>query len=323
MTADDRFGRNLSAWLREDGAHRVPDHLAEVLVQTVATRQRPWWSSPERWLPVDTTFRATTGPVRWGRLALVAGLIILAAALAVLAVGSRQPHLPEPFGLARNGDIVTSRDGDLFLMDSVALQPRSIEVGEGFDFSPIFSRDGTRMVFLRSDGPIAEPAILTMYVANADGSDARALTPPTESLDWFDWSPDGTRIAYVARGALFVVDVATGELERRPGAGRVHFPTWLPPDGKEILFRVETANPGIFAIAPDGTSKRRAMSTTAGQQRIRLPVDRGVAGRHEDHVHTMVFEWPSAGVRTGCRHGAGDGIPDRDRRESRDGGLLA
>ena len=262
MTTDDRFGRDLSAWLHEDGEHRVPDHLGEVLVHTAATRQRSWWSSPERWLPVDTTFRPRLLPVPpAGRILLVAALILALLVAAILAAGSR-PRLPEPFGLARNGDIVTSRDGDLFLMDGLAVQPRSVEVGEGFDFSPIFSRDGTKMVFLRSDGPIAEPAILTMYVANADGSDARALTPPTESLDWFDWSPDGTRIAYMARGALFVVDVASGELDRLPGAGRVHFPTWLPPDGKEILFRVESAHPGIFAIAPDGTSKRRAISTT-------------------------------------------------------------
>ena len=58
MTTDDRFARNLSAWLQEDGEHRVPDHLTEVLRADAATRQRPWWSSPERWLPVDTTFRA-------------------------------------------------------------------------------------------------------------------------------------------------------------------------------------------------------------------------------------------------------------------------
>ena len=43
---------------------------------------------------------------------------------------------------------------------------------DGFDFSPIFSRDGTKLVFLRSDGPLTEPAVLTLVVANADGSGA-------------------------------------------------------------------------------------------------------------------------------------------------------
>ena len=63
------------------------------------------------------------------------------------------------------------------------------------------------MVFLRSDGPLTEPAILSLYVANADGSEPRPVTPPTKSLDWFDWSPDGQQIAYMASGQLWVVDV--------------------------------------------------------------------------------------------------------------------
>ena len=34
MTTRDTFGRDLSLWLREEGEHRVPDHLAEVLVRS-------------------------------------------------------------------------------------------------------------------------------------------------------------------------------------------------------------------------------------------------------------------------------------------------
>ena len=57
MTTNDVFGRNLSTWLHEDAEHHVPDHLAEVLQRTAVTRQRPAWSSLERWLPMDTTLR--------------------------------------------------------------------------------------------------------------------------------------------------------------------------------------------------------------------------------------------------------------------------
>jgi Tol biopolymer transport system component len=75
-----------------------------------------------------------------------------------------------------------------------------------------------------------------------------------------DWSPDGTKIAYVAKQQLWVVDIATGEPRRVPGAGPAHFPTWLPPDGKEILFRLETRSPAIFATPSDGTGERRLVS---------------------------------------------------------------
>lgn len=293
MTAHDAFGRTLSDWLHEDAGHHLPDHLAEVLEQTAATSQRPAWSSLERWLPMDTTFRPRLVAVQHpGRLLLVAALIILVVAMAIVAVGSRQPSLPEPFGLARNGVLVTSRDGDLFNIDPATVVSRPISVGEGFDFSPIFSRDGTKMTFLRSDGPLTEPAILTLYVANADGSDVRAVTPPTKSLDWFDWSPDGTRIAYMADRVLWVADIRGGEPIRINGTGPAHFPTWLPPDGKEIIFRLETRSPGIFAISPDGTGERRRLSTTAAHNEA----DYQSIAVSPDGSHVTFTRWDADGL---------------------------
>jgi len=215
MTTNEQFERGLTAWLHDDAAFRVPDHLDEVLLASAATGQRSAWSSLERWLPVDTTFRPRLFNMpSVGRVLAVAALILILIAVAVFAIGS-QHRLPAPFGLARNGIFLSSRDGDIYRIDPKTAAAQSFELGEGFDFSPIFSRDGTKFVFLRSDGPIAEPAILTLYVANADGSGRRALTPPTESLDWFDWSPDGTRVAYMSKGFLNVVAVAGGHLRLR------------------------------------------------------------------------------------------------------------
>lgn len=292
MTTDDRLDRVMSSWLHVDADFRVPDHLDEVLQATRVTRQRPAWSSLERWLPVDTTFRPRLFTVpRPGRLLLVAALILLLLAIAILAAGSQQ-RLPPPFGLARNGDLVTSRDGDIYLIDRTTKQSRLISIGDGFDFSPIFSRDGTKMVFLRSDGPLTEPAILTLYVANADGSESRALTPPTKSLDWFDWSPDGTRIAYMATGNLWVTDVADGQPKRLSGAGRVHFPTWLPPNGAEIVYRSETARPAIYAIASDGTGERRRLSTTAANHES----DYQGIGVSPDGSTITFTRWSEAGI---------------------------
>ena len=47
MTTNERFERSLSAWLHEDAAFRVPDHLDEVLAATRETHQRSAWSSLE------------------------------------------------------------------------------------------------------------------------------------------------------------------------------------------------------------------------------------------------------------------------------------
>jgi Tol biopolymer transport system component len=265
MITNDRFERDMSSWLHEDATFRVPDHLAEVLEVTRVTRQRPAWSSLERWLPVDTTFRPRfLNLPQPGRLALLAGLILLLVALAIVAIGSRQPRLPEPFGLAANGVLVTSRDGELYTVDPTTSLSSPLVIGDGFDFSPIFSRDGTKIAFLRSDGPISGPAILTMMVANADGTGLHDVTPATENMEWFDWSPNGTQIVYMASGQLWVADVAGGAPRMLPGTKPAHFPTWLPPDGREIVFRLETVHPTIMAIRPDGTGLR-PLSTKRAQ----------------------------------------------------------
>ena len=76
MTTNDAFGRTLSAWLHEDAEHHVPDHLDEVLARSVASRQRPAWSSLERWLPMDLTTRVSAFTLpRPGRVLLIAVLL--------------------------------------------------------------------------------------------------------------------------------------------------------------------------------------------------------------------------------------------------------
>jgi WD40-like Beta Propeller Repeat len=265
MTANQDFERQLGAWLRDDSAGRVPDHINQVLVQSVATRQRSWWSSPARWLPFDADRRVRTIPFD-GRRSLLLMVIVAAivAALLILAVGSRR-HLPPPFGPARNGAVVVSQNGDLFSVDpknglATLLAGNS---KEDDDFGPVFSRDGTKLAFLRS-------AIggLEIVVANADGSAAHVVSPAVEGLDWLDWSPDGTRIAFLSQvpaTAGHHINVVNDDgsalttLEVGRPANQI---SWLPPDGTEILFRGEHVidsdpPPGIFAVRPDGTRPRQ------------------------------------------------------------------
>ena len=55
MTLNDGFERTVSDWLDEQAGQGMPSYLDETLARTTRTRQRPWWSSPERWLPMDMT----------------------------------------------------------------------------------------------------------------------------------------------------------------------------------------------------------------------------------------------------------------------------
>ncbi len=266
MITNDSFGKDLSTWLQEEGEHRVPDHLAEVLVRTASTRQRPWWSSPERWLPVQATLRLAPSP-RLAWLLLIVALIIALSAAFLIVSGSRLA-LPAPYGPARNGQLVIGMDGDIDRMDPVTHQRTPFISGETWDFGLGFSRDGSRFSFARlASAPAAaagDPA-LAIVVADADGSNVRALTGQIQGNCWADWSPDGRRIVYSSKrpdgyGLLNIVDVATGvSTSLDPGVSvGCSLIAWRPPDGNEIVFRGDgPGQHGVFAIRPDGTGFRQ------------------------------------------------------------------
>ncbi len=262
MTTNDAFGRNLSAWLHEDAEHHVPDHLDEVLARSVATRQRPAWSSLERWLPMDLTTRVSAFTLPWpGRVLLIAALLLALVGLAVLAVGSRQQRLPAPFGPAANGLIGTWSDGDIYLSEPDGSQSRAVVTGPTDDLAPFFSRDGTRFAFLRQTAPDQH----LLMLAAADGSDVRPLLDtPLTSADWFDWSPTDDRLAVVhtleGKRVLSIVDVEAGTLQTLGLRGLEvdNSVYWRPPNGTELVFSArpvagEPGSVGIYSIRADGS----------------------------------------------------------------------
>jgi len=268
MNANDTLDRALAEWLREDSEHRVPDHLEAVLERTRATPQRPWWSTLGRRLPIDVSLpRAPLSRSgSWRPILALVTIALLLAALVLLAVGSRR-QLPPPFGLARNGIVITAVNGDLFSVDpgTGAKTPLVSDSPDEVDFGPGFSRDGTKISYLRS--VIGGQQLV---VANPDGDDAHAVTPVMETIDQADWSPDGSRIVVLSRVlSVGQIHVVTTDRSGFDTTIELPFPanqvSWLAPSGAEILFRGEhlldkDPPPGIFAIGPDG-SGLRSLST--------------------------------------------------------------
>ena len=277
MDRTDDFALTVSAWLHEDARHHAPDDLDAVLRRTRTERQRPAWSSPERWLPMDITASRTAfnRPAYVRGLALLIVLALLIAAVVAVGIGSRR-QLPAPFGLAQNGAVVASADGDILAVDPKTGKISPLIADRSFDFGPAFSRDGTKFTFLQDpDGPDVDTG-LSIVVANADGGGARPVTPLVRGLDGHDWSPDGAQIAFLSRpkgdgttpALINVVNVdGTGLRTLEIGMG-ASYVSWLPPDGNEIVFRSEHLKagdplPGIFAVHPDGTGLR-PVSTRPG-----------------------------------------------------------
>src|SRR4051794_41799315 len=93
MNAHDGFDRTVADWLDEQAGHGMPAYLDEILVTTTRARKRPWWSSLERWLPMQMTLRLAPAPrIAW--LLVVIGLVVAVGA-AVLVIGS-PPRPPAP-----------------------------------------------------------------------------------------------------------------------------------------------------------------------------------------------------------------------------------
>jgi len=262
MTSTARLEQDLTIWLSETAMPRTPDYADEILDEVAHIRQRPRWTFLRRWLPVPEI--AWNAPV--GRRTALGGVLLLVLALLLAAVaifvGSRRPPMPPPFGLAANGLLVSSHDGDIVLVDPDTLTARTIVAGIYSDEHPRWSLDGTRLAFLRQTGSgqaivIADDSgrilAITDEFANPDSDSVR-------------WSPDSRQIAVVANGApgraIYLVDVATGltrKLKSRYVDGEIF---WRPPDGGQLLAKagnygerlglVSTADGGI-ADVPTGS----------------------------------------------------------------------
>ena len=277
MTTVDRLELELSEWLDAESAYHLPDHLGEVVAQTAVTRQRPCGRASKGGSPwMCPLARARSLPPRLGRVILIGLLVLALVGLAIVAAGSRQPRLPAPYGLARNGVLISSADGDIAGLDPVTYASSPLIGGPSFDFGPLFARDGTRFLFLRGapDGCGQPDCGLILVVANADGTGVHELTAGVPAIDQVDWSPDGTQIAILAQapgGNGHVIEVvdADGSGRRSLDVGRpAHAISWLPPEGDEIVFRGEQLTPedppsGIFAVRPDGSGLRQISTRPA------------------------------------------------------------
>jgi hypothetical protein len=245
MNTTARLERDLTDWLSETAMPHTPDYADEILAETARTRQRPRWTFLGRWLPLRELGWAPPVGTR-ATLKAVGLLLLLALLLAVIAVvvGSRRT-LPPPFGLAGNGLLSTAVAGDIVVVDPKTMATRTIVAHAAFHRDAHWSLDGTRLAFLRDiDSRMA------VVIADADGRIVAVSEPFTViDSDSVAWSPDGRQIAIgAARGdvhGIYLVDAATGSARqlRVPYSGYEVY--WRPPDGKEILFRLDDADSGL------------------------------------------------------------------------------
>ena len=260
MTSPRRLETDLPAVLADLYLAGIPDYRDDIVRQTAATRQRPAWTFPERWLPMDLVTKVAPGAPRipWRAIGALAVLALLVAALLAAYVGS-QRRLPSPFGPAANGVMMYSRDGDIYTIDAVGDTPRLLVGGPLNEQLWGISRQGTQLAFLRS-AAAAEPS--TLWVIGVDGSGQRQLDGAYWSVGTVDWSPNGDALAVGYRdrglGRIAVVPTDGSAAAKLDLTFEATQPTWRPPDGQQLSFRGrDSAAWGQFLIDRDGSDVTR------------------------------------------------------------------
>lgn len=96
---------------------------------------------------------------------------------------------------------------------------------------PAWSSDGTKIAFGRNEIAFGRQEI---FVANADGTDIRRVTLNRNSTEGISWSPDGSRLAYLASAgskvSLFYANAAdgTGQVQLSSDDTFDLDPSWSP-----------------------------------------------------------------------------------------------
>jgi dipeptidyl aminopeptidase/acylaminoacyl peptidase len=197
-----------------------------------------WWEEQEQ-----RQGRASRNR-KFGAIAFTAGLVIATAWLVLRSseVTDQSKVIQEPASI---GMTLPSRRGLYFLdlaTGRVTGGPRFAALGARH---AVVSPDGSKVAFVGIDEDLDD----AIFVAKIDGTNPRPLagTATMGTLMAPQWSPDGAKITYQAKGTglfvgdLFIVDVPTGRSTRLTHLDPVSSPLWwmgprFSPDGEAVLF---------------------------------------------------------------------------------------
>ena len=267
MTLNDGFDRVVSHWLDDQAGRGAPGYLDDVLARTTRTRQRPAWSSLERWLPMETTLHFAPAPrMAWLLVALAALLVV---GLVATFIGSQQTSV-----MTNGAVIYGSKDGDIYVFDPATGKSTPLVSTPGRDTKPFFSRDGAMFAFVRN--PTANPGRYALTIADAHGTTLRSVEYPRAPTS-IVWSPDGARLLVVdsSPDTLSIVSVDGGGTREIETGMRTEQAFWRP-DGRQIVFEGVTSindveSHGIYVVSVEGTGLRSILPPVTSKAHVQEP----------------------------------------------------
>lgn len=284
MTMTTEFDRLLRVVLEADGPQAVPPGLVDAALMDaraidqrrprVRVLDRGAWPAPAR---------AGTGV----ELTLVAVVGIVVVAMFGTALSGGQPVPPvisaspspssssAPPSPSPTRPIVADDEPWIVLIADTAagygvhlVRPDGSDLHRwpvvipGTQEHPDWSPDGRQLVIDTLDGS----GVRDLWIANADGSDARPVVDCVDPCKWVDepaWSPDGASIAFqrVVLGDLSTMTSTLEILDVASGATRVVLtmptrqvllaPRWAP-DGRRLVVEVARLPEDSYLVEPDG-----------------------------------------------------------------------
>lgn len=150
---------------------------------------------------------------------------------------------------------------NLWIAERDGSNPTQITDRPGGAWDPVWSPDGTRIMFASTVNGVAQ-----LFMINADGTEARQITDIPGVRGRNDWSPDGATLAtYI--GTAWDRDIYTfdinGDNLRQVTAGLNNLAPGFSPDGAWITFMSYRDHPQqdlgceIYIVRVDGTDARR------------------------------------------------------------------
>jgi TolB protein len=144
---------------------------------------------------------------------------------------------------------------------------RIVPTGLDRPWDPVWSPDGTQLVFAQQPPDAGDPTAQTesVYISDTSGHNRRLLATFPGFIQLPAWSPDGKTIAYQTwtgkRGDADIVllDVASGRFTTITHRERPYLdetPAWLP-DGRLLFQSTRDGRYEIYVMNADGSSQQR------------------------------------------------------------------
>ena len=230
----------IEEWLAEGPNQGPVQGLERALAATHRVGQRQGWTFPTWWLPWAGGGRGAARLAAVGLLLLLLALLLVTLSASLMGGDGRIRAMLDESGKS----LVAYPAGSAVYVERVdGSQRRRISAPDEVARSPLFAPDGQRIAYLRrSDGDTQfELVVVALDSPGAPLPVSGALDVVASDIPSFDWSPDGTRIAFAAHDQgvtrLFVVTPdGSGLVARTDRSSNVDLPSWSH-DGAWIAYR--------------------------------------------------------------------------------------